>query len=148
MKVILLQDVPKVGQKYQVKEVAPGFAQNRLFPQKLAELATPARITQLEAKRETAEKEHAAEVSEMAAQLAKVHGNSVVLEVKANEQGHLFQAVKVEEIVNCIDEKLGVSLTSAMIERQEPIKDLGEYEIPLRYEDAQATVTLHVKAAA
>ena len=44
MKIILLQDVPKVGKKWEVKNVADGFAQNALIPKKLAEVATPSAL--------------------------------------------------------------------------------------------------------
>lgn len=146
MQVILKQDVPHVGLKYEVKDVANGYAQNHLLPRKLAELATPAKMRKLADKRVEAEKQHAARHAEMAEQFKGAHGNVVHLAVKANEQGHLFQGIKADQVAEVLNEKLSLSITADFITRQEPIKDLGEYEIELVSEDVKATVTLVVKA--
>lgn len=144
MDIILLQDVAKVGRKYEVKKVAAGYAQNHLFPRKLAEPASKAKVEQLAKKREEAEKAHAAEYDAIKEMFAGLHGNSINMEVKANEQGHMFQGLKHDEIATVINEKMSASIKPDHIIRQEAIKDLGEYELELEHDDLKAKVTLHV----
>lgn len=146
MKVILLQDVPKVGRKYQLVDVANGYAQNHLFPQKLAEAGTEDRVKQLEAKRSEAEKQHQKEYEEIKRVFAEVNGNSFIMTAKANEQGHLFQGIKVEDVAKYIEEKTGAHIHPEEIDRQEPIKDIGSFELTIEHDDLKAQVTLTVEA--
>ena len=145
MDVILLQDVPKVGHKYEVKKVAAGYAQNHLFPRKLAERASKQKIAELAKKRDEAEKAHAAEYDKIKKMFADLHGSSIHITANANEQGHLFQGLKTEEIAHAINEKQGTHLTHDNITRQEAIKDLGEYELELEHDDLKAKLMLVVK---
>lgn len=147
MKVILLQDVPKIGRKYEVKEVANGYAQNFLLRQKLAEVATPAKVEQLQKKRNEAEQQHKQEYDEVKKMFASIHGQSVHMEAVANEQGHLFQGIKAEDIAKVVNEKLQVHLEAMQVVRQEAIKDTGEYEIAIEHDDLTATFTLVVKGS-
>ena len=144
--VILMQDIAKLGHKYEVKRVASGYAQNHLFPKKLAELATKQKIAQLAKKRDEAEQAHKAEYETIKKMFADLHGNSIHIEAKANEQGHLFQGIKHDDLATAISEKMNVTLKPDHVTRQEPIKDLGEYEIELVHDDLTASVTVVVKA--
>lgn len=146
MKVILLQDVPKVGHKYEVVNVANGYAQNHLFPQKLAEAASLERMAQLEAKRAEAEKQHHKEYEELKRVFAEVNGHSFIMTAKANEQGHLFQGIKAEDVANYIKEKTGAHIHPEEIDRQEPIKELGSFQLTIEHDDLLAHVTLTVEA--
>ena len=145
MQVILLQDVPKVGRKYEIKTVANGYAQNHLLPRQLAEAATKNRVAQLTKKREEAEQAHKAEYEEIKKMFKELEGNSVHVEMKANEQGHLFQAIKHDDIAQSINEKLGSALKPEHVTRQEQIKDIGEYELALEHDDLKAKVKFVVK---
>jgi len=69
MKVILLKDVPRVGQKYDVKEVANGYGRNYLLPNGLAKLATPSEIERAEERRKQLERERAARAEALAKKL-------------------------------------------------------------------------------
>lgn len=146
MRVILLQDVPKVGHKYEVKEIADGYARNFLLPRGLAEVATEARVRALEAKRAASQKKQAEQEEALRKAFARLHGQSVHLSAPANERGHLFRGIKAEDIAAAFSEKCGVAVDARHIVRQEPIKETGEYEIPLAHGEAQARVTLFVKA--
>ncbi|NBD73924.1 50S ribosomal protein L9 [Patescibacteria group bacterium] len=145
MQVILLADVPKVGHKYEVKEVADGFARNNLIPRKLAEMATGAKLAAIKAKQAAWETQHEADVAALKDEFARIHGQSLHLPAKANEQGHLYQGLKADNIAACVNEKLGTHIDPAHVTRQEPIKDVGDHEISLSYEDLTATFTLVVK---
>ncbi len=145
MQVILLADVPKIGHKFEVKQVADGFARNNLIPRKLAEMATPAKLAAIKAKQASAELQHAADVAGLKKQFETIAGQSLHLHAKANEQGHLYQGLKAEDIVACVNEKLSTRIAPAHVTRQEPIKEVGDHEIELAYEDLSSTFTLVVK---
>lgn len=125
MKVILLRDVKGVGRKFEEKSVADGYAANFLLPRKLAVPLTgqsAAQITQLKKQEEINRAKEAEKLSES---ISKIAGQTITLKVNANEQGHLFEKITKE--------KLGknLNLDSEQINLDQPIKELGTYEIPV-----------------
>ncbi len=131
MKVILLRDVAKIGRRSQVVEVPDGYALNKLIPEKAAMLATEANIKRLAKEQER--KEHNVEVvHEKIDSLEKQFTNSpLLIRVNANEQGHLFQAVTNEQIVEAAKE-VAVELLPVWINQESPIKTLGDHSVRLR----------------
>ncbi len=130
MKVILLKDVARLGRRGEMKEVPSGHAQNFLFPRKLAQPATPEnmkRAAEHVSKRE--EMSHASEES-FAQALVRLSGMQVEMSVTANEQGHLFRGVKVEDIVRTLQEQ-GIFIPHEAIILPHPIKVLGVHEVKL-----------------
>ncbi len=146
MKVILLQDVPKVGRKFEVVDVANGYAQNHLFPERLAEIASLERVKQLEAKRAEAEAQHQQAYEKIKQVFAQINGSSFIMQAKTNEQGHLFQGIKSDDIAAYIKEKTGADIHPDEIDRQEPIKEIGSFELTIEHDDLTAKVTLAVEA--
>jgi large subunit ribosomal protein L9 len=121
MKVILLKDVPKVGQINTVKEVKDGFALNMLIPRGLARFATPEAILNMERMKtqENKNKEtHATALSEKISGLGQIE-----IKVKANEKGHLFAGVGKNEIAK----KSGIPVENILLESS--IKEIGEHEV-------------------
>lgn len=129
MKILLLKDVPKVGRKYEVKEVADGFARNSLFPRKLAEPVTSdteKRIAKME--QDEASRGAVAE-SLLIKNLAELHGQTITLQEKANEKGHLFAAVREPEIVRAIKKQLNIDIPPEALVLEKPIKETGEHSL-------------------
>ena len=130
MKIILLEDVEKVGEAGDIKEVSDGYARNFLFPQKLAELATAENIQKIEA-----EKIRQAKVAEQdlifTEKIAdQLNGTEIELAAKVNEAGKLYAGVQKKEIIEALRElKFPVpeNLDDKMIELSEHIKTLGEH---------------------
>ncbi len=131
MKVILLRDVAKIGRRSQVVEVPDGYALNKLIPEKAAMLATEANIKRLAKEQER--KEHNVEVvHEKIDSLEKQFTNSpLLIRVNANEQGHLFQAVTNEQIVEAA-KGVAVELSPLWINQESSIKTLGDHSVRLR----------------
>jgi large subunit ribosomal protein L9 len=128
MKILFLKDVPKLGKKNDVKEVADGFARNFLFPKKLAEPATKdteARV--LKIKKEVAQMKKVDEDLLMK-NLKELSGITVTVRGKASERRHLFAAIHKEEILSKIRET-GLVVPSECINLEKPIKELGEHNI-------------------
>lgn len=131
MKVILKQDVPKLGLKGELKEVSPGYARNYLFSQDLAEPATKPNLAQWqrlqEAKQQLQEKQEA-RAHDWAKSLS---GKTFSLNVEVGEKGQLFQAVDAAQIAQVLTEE-GFSVEKDQIMIEKPIKELGESEISVK----------------
>ncbi len=133
MKVILLQDVDKVGKKFQVKTVSDGYAKNFLFPKNLAKPATPEALKWLEMQEEIGRKkaeEHLQETEKIA---SSIDGAEVIVPVKVGDEGQLFESVNAQKIAEKLKE-LGVEIKKSQIILEEPIKELGEYPVKVKFD--------------
>ncbi len=131
MKVILLTDIPKVGNRYDVKDFKEGYAQNVLIARGLAELATPKALEKLAAKKADAEKKREEEKKAFDQLIASINNIVVTIKVKANEKGHLFKAVSPKDIANAIKEFSGTTIEEDSIVMGS-IKELGKHTVTIR----------------
>ncbi len=132
MKVILLQDVAKVGKKFEVKQVADGFGRNFLLKTGLATEANPAglkRIAGLKSKQIQAEQITKAE-KEAFKQIIK--GQVIVVKAKANQAGHLFAGLRKADIIKACQDQIGKKIEANDLIIDEPIKMIGEYSVELK----------------
>ncbi|MBI4692217.1 MAG: 50S ribosomal protein L9 [Candidatus Terrybacteria bacterium] len=132
MKIILLQDVPNAGRKYEIKNVSDGYARNFLFPRKLAEIAAPKSIQAMEIKRKQLEQKKQIQQDLFEKNLESLNGAKVVIKEKTNEKGHLFAAIHPKEISRAIKEQHHIDIPPEMIELDKPIKEKGEYKIKIK----------------
>ncbi len=146
MKVILLKDVPRLGKRLDVKEVSDGHAVNFLFPRKLAEPATPAKIREIEGKRAVKEGERALAENLLARAVHAVDGARFVVKARANEQGHLFVGIHADAVARAIQSAERTPIGEENIILEHPIKGVGEYQIPITAGKAEAAITLVVEA--
>jgi large subunit ribosomal protein L9 len=131
MKVILRQDVDKIGLRGEVVEVARGFARNFLLPRKLAEHATPARVAELE-KVNAHRAVHEAQSFEQAQEISQRLGQiELRFDVKAGDTGVLFGSVTATDVADTLWEKHKIRVDRKKIELADPIKRIGRYEIPI-----------------
>ena len=98
MKVILLQDVKKMGKKGDVIEASDGYARNYLFPRKLAEEATANALHVVNAKKENERRKKLAELEAAQKLAAELKGKEVTVKAKAGESGRLFGAITNKDI--------------------------------------------------
>jgi len=144
MKIILLQDVSKVGKKWEVKNVADGFAQNSLIPRRLAEAATGAAVKRAEAARADSDTKRVMGADALAKNLKKIEGARVEISAKANEHGHLFAAIHENDILKALKQKTGVEVAPEFLKIVHPIKTAGEHRIDVSAGDAKTHFTLSV----
>ncbi len=130
MKVILLQDVEKVGKKFEVKDVADGYAKNHLFPKKLAQQATKNAMVWAETQREIAQKQTEKELAEMQAKASSIDGREVSIEVKVGDQNQLFESINAQKIAERLKEE-GIELDKKQIGLAKPIDEVGEFPIKI-----------------
>lgn len=132
MKVVFLQEVEGSGRTGEVKNVANGFARNYLLPRKLAAPATEHNIRLAQARAE-AEAKHQAKLDAEATVMAeKLVGHTITLTAKAGPQGRLYGSVTARDIAEALEGPLGLVLEHRQVELEEPIRQVGVFEVPLR----------------
>ena len=147
MKVILLKDVKGVGHASEVKNVADGYAINFLFPHKLAEPATEAKIKQMEQKRAEHETQLQKEEEALNNKIALLRGKKVVLQARATEKGGLFKAIAAKDIARAILAEHSVQIPDEVITLPEPIKTVGEHRAHVSSKSQSADLAVVVVAA-
>jgi large subunit ribosomal protein L9 len=126
MKVLFLKDVPKIGKKYEVKEVSDGYARNFLFPRKMAEPATKETETKISKMRNEMAEMKKVDEDLLMKNLETLAQTAITMQGKANEKGHLFAAIHKEEIISEL-RKSGISVPAEYIMFGKPIKETGEH---------------------
>ncbi|MBR1971583.1 MAG: 50S ribosomal protein L9 [Clostridia bacterium] len=146
MKVILLKDVKALGKAEEIKEVNDGYARNYLIKNGLAKEATAEGINSIKIKKE-AEAFKAAERKKAAMENRdKLKGKKVELSVKCGEKGKVFGSITAQSIADEVS-KLGVSIDKKMLVIKEPIKNVGEYEVEVKFmPEVSAKIIVVVKA--
>ena len=145
MKVILLTDVPKVGNRYDVKDFADGYAKNVLIAKGLAELATPHALMKLEAKKEQMKAKKAEEDKLFADLISQVDNKKITILVKANEKGHLFKSVSARDIKDAIKKEIGIEIDEGSIV-SDHIKEIGSHKITIKKGDRTGKCEIIVEA--
>ena len=145
MKVVLLKDVPKIGKKHEIKNVADGYAANFLFPQRLAQLATPKLLAEIEQLGAKLKAEGEINAALFRKHLETLKSKPVVMFAKANDQGHLFAGIHKETILRAIWERVGIELSADRVLLEEPIRNTGITHIPLEGYGQKGIVTIEVK---
>lgn len=146
MQVILLQDVAKVGKRYEVKNVANGYALNFLIPRQLARAATPEAIADIEQQKQQKAESQALTEQTLAEALTKLTGTTIEIQSKVNEQGHLFAALHEKEVVAAVEAQTGVIIDKESIQLEHPIKEVGEHTVNVVKGETTGTLNLNVVA--
>lgn len=145
MKIILLKDVPKVGRKYDVKDVAEGYALNMLIPRKLAEIATPNGIKKIEALKENDLTQKKIQEELLVKNLEIIKNLTVKIKGKANEKGSLFAGITKEMLAAEILKSSRLNIDANMIVLSKPIKEVGEHKITIEAGNRKAEFSLVVE---
>jgi len=147
VKIVLREDVESLGHKGDLVDVADGYARNFLVPRGLAMKATRGGIAQAEAMRrnrsarEDRDREAAQELA------GKLTESPIVVTAKAGEGGKLFGSITSSDIADAIAQQAGAEVDRRSIQLAEPIKELGELEVPVRlHADVTASVQVTVVA--
>ncbi len=146
MKVILLKDVRKVGKKFEVKDVADGYALNFLIPRKMAEVSNPSNTKKIETIKVRDEAEKKIQEDLLVKNLKGLDGITLELKENANNKGHLFKGVHKEEIVAGLKSQGHLDIAPEYIVLEKPIKEVGEFEIEAKVQDKSAKFKLVIAA--
>jgi large subunit ribosomal protein L9 len=141
MDVVLLADVEKLGLRGEVVSVSRGYMRNFLQPRRLAEVATPARVADLE-RRDAQRALQEARTVEQAETIAETLRKTVLrFEVNAGPQGTLFGSVTPTDIADEIWRTRKIRVDRRKVDLDDPIKRIGRYEVPIAvFEDVRVDV--------
>ena len=131
MKVILLQDVKKMGKKGDDIEASDGYARNYLFPRKLAEEATANALHVVNAKKENERKKKLAELEAAQKLAAELKGKEVTINAKAGDSGRLFGAITNKDVAEAINSEFNLSIDKKKVVVN-TIKVAGTYEVEVK----------------
>lgn len=132
MKVVFLEDVPNVAEAGEMKEVADGYGRNFLIPRRLAVLADAKAANIIEArlkKKARIQAETEAEMRELAQQM---EGKEVVIKARSGAKGQLYGSITTADIAEGLSKSTGLVVDKRVIELEEPIRQVGSYEIAIR----------------
>jgi len=146
MKVILIKDVKGVGHAHEVIEAADGYALNFLIPQRLAIVATPIALKEAEVRRKQVTDRSALDTALLTQNIASLAEAHIVIKAKANEKGHLYDAVGESEIRNAAKEQAHIDLPENVIKLEKPIKELGSFTIPVATVDTFGEFSITIEA--
>ncbi len=145
MQVILLQDVPKVGKKNDVREVPNGLARNFLIPKGLVEMATAASLKKLELLKEKNKKNEEEKNKILTDALSSLTGKKVTILARATEEGGLFAKITESDISKAIKKEFNIDIPKELIAIDEPFKKVGEYKITIMMGDKKEELTMVIE---
>jgi large subunit ribosomal protein L9 len=146
VQVILNEDVPNLGRTGDVVKVRPGFARNYLLPRKLAVEANPKNLHAFEHHKRVALGKREVQKGEATELKRKLETLTLSIGAHAGEEGKLFGSVTNIDIERALREK-GFSVERRKIHLAEPIKQLGEFTVPVRLQpEVEASLKVEVKA--
>lgn len=134
MKVILLRDIKKLGKKFEVKEVSPGYARNLLIPNGYAILADKQSLKRLEIQKNIEMKKTEERQKENEKMIKELEGKEIKIDTKIGDKGQLFETINEQKIADKLKE-MGFAVEKSNIEINEPIKCQGEYLVKLKLDN-------------
>lgn len=148
MEVILKEDVPQLGHRGDVVRVAEGYGRNYLLPRKLAVQATAANKAVIEQMKQSAIRRSAIEKADSEALSKQLESVSLTFQRKTGEKEHLFGSVTSSDIAEALEQK-GFNIDRRKIQLHEPLKSLGEFDVPVRlHKDVTSRVKVKVEREA
>jgi large subunit ribosomal protein L9 len=144
MKVILKEDIPKLGTMGETVKVAPGYGRNYLIPQGKAVLATSKNLKELEHQRQLILRKAELVRKDAESFAEKFRGLTLTLTRKVVGEDKIYGSVSVGDISQALEEA-GVEIERKMIKLTEPIKSVGEFQVPVKvHADVTVEVTVQV----
>ena len=133
MKVILLEDVEKLGKRLDVKNVKNGYARNFLLPKNLVRVATKEALKWRDVQIEIKKSVDDTKLKEVQSVVSKMDGLELFFKVKIGEKGQLFESLSAQKIKDKLEEA-GFNVSKNQIDLAEPIKELGEFPVKVKFD--------------
>lgn len=129
MKIILRQDVPKLGEKNTVQTVADGYARNYLIPQGFAVLATSGELKTLAENQKVADRKIARQEADLQSLADRIAGKTLTFEVRAGEGGRLYGSITNADIAEKLAALVGTEIDRRKVVLDEAIRTTGEHAV-------------------
>jgi large subunit ribosomal protein L9 len=147
VKIILSQDVDKLGNKGDVVTVADGYGRNYLVPKGKAILATKGALRQADMMRKAREERERQAKEFAASRVARLGASPVYISARAGEGGRLFGSVTKSDVARAVEEQLGETVDRHIVRLDDPIRHLGTHSVEVHlHEEVNALVTVEVIA--
>lgn len=146
MKVILVKDVKGIGRANEEVIASDGHALNYLIPKKMAIHATPQAMKDAELRRKQATDRSSLDTALLNQNIASLAESKIVIKMKANEKGHLYDAVGKPEILKAVKEQARIDLPEDVIKLEKPIKEVGASDIPVAAGETFGKFTITIEA--
>lgn len=148
MKVILTRDVKGVGRTHDSVVTADGYALNFLIPKKLAIPATASAMQEAETRRKQSSDRSLLDVALVAQNIASLAEAHITIKMKANEKGHLYDAVGELDILRAAKEQAHIDLPIGAIRIEKPFKELGVFDVPVSAGEVFGKFSITIEAEA
>lgn len=142
MKIILLQDVAKVGKKFEIREVNSGFARNFLIARGRARAVTDNSKGALEKLKASLEGTQKLQQGLLEMDLEKINGLIITVVAKANDEGHLFASIHEKEIKEALKTQAHIDLPEDSLNLEKPLKTLGEHTVSILVGEKKADLKI------
>ncbi len=140
MKIVLLKDIHGLGHKYDIVNVADGYALNNLIPKKEAEYASDSVVLKYTKLKEAQSEHRKMKEEELLKNLDTIIAQVYEIKAKANEQGHLFAGIHKEQIAEIV----GVDPHFIHMDKGQHIKELGEHHVEMKVKDKDVVLKINV----
>jgi len=145
MKVVLLQNVKKLGKAGEIVNVADGYASNMLFPRKLAQAATSDAIKRVEKNQADAKQKEKDEREKFFKLAGEIKDKKIIIAAKA-KGGKLFGSIDAAKIADEIKKQLSIEIPKDFIKMDKPIKEAGEFKLALEFsKDIKSNISIEIK---
>jgi large subunit ribosomal protein L9 len=132
VRIILLQDVPELGQAGDVKTVSDGYARNYLIPRGLVKQATAGDLRQLQQYKRSASKRAKRELVNAQAMAERLSEMTLTFQAKAGEGTKLYGSITSNDIAERLSQELGRDFDRRKIQLDTPLRQLGTHQVPIR----------------
>lgn len=147
MKIVLRQDVPKLGEAGTIQTVADGYARNYLIPKGMAVVATPGEIKTAEHNMKVRERKVSRQEEQLQSLADKIQGARLEFTARAGDQGRLFGSVTTNDIAEQLNGKIGEEIDRRKIQLTEPLRTIGEHEVEIHLVGKlRPTITVVIEA--
>lgn len=147
MKILLLENVSKLGKAGEIVNVADGYAKNFLIPQKKGQEATKAVLKSFEEKQKVEQARRVKAEAEAAALAKELSGKIINVKAKAGDNGKLFGAVTAQDVADALKEQLDLDVDKKKVIVPEDIKTVGDYTVTVKLL-ANASADIHMSVTA
>jgi large subunit ribosomal protein L9 len=151
MKIVLRQDVPKLGEAGTIQTVANGYARNYLLPQGMAVVATDGEIKVAQHNLAVKDRKIARQEEQQKSLAEKIQGTKLAFTARAGESGRLFGSITAADVATQLSEKVGEEIDRRKIVLDEPLRTVGDHTVTVHLVGKlrpQVTVTINAEEVA
>jgi len=144
MKVVLLEDIEKIGKKFEVKEIKDGYARNFLLPKGLVKIATEEVLEWANLQKESLEHKAEESLKEIQEVASKMEGLEVTISTKVGEKEELYEKITQQKVADKIKE-MDFKIKKEQVIMENPIEEIGEFPVKIKFDhNLEAEITVIV----